>query len=63
MMPRTRLERAFGQLEDVHDIRAVHDCECCSTCAHARLTGELATTPHLRGYAFYHGQDLESARG
>ncbi len=59
----TKLERAFSHLEIMHDILAMHDCECCSTCAHALLSEELLIQPHLRGYAFYHGQDLDSARG
>ncbi|GAB4818083.1 hypothetical protein N2152v2_005129 [Parachlorella kessleri] len=62
MTAQTRLELAFEQLVDQCDILAVHDCECCSTCAHSLLAGELESKPHLRGYVFYHGQDLDSAR-
>lgn len=57
----TRLEQAFVVLGRCN-ILAVHDCECCSTCAHARLSGELMARPELKGYVYYH-VSLQHLRG
>jgi hypothetical protein len=61
-----RLDDAFDELNR-RGIMARHDWTCCGTCGHAAMPAEydrcMALDPSLiiRGYAFYHNQDTESA--
>lgn len=47
--PPTRLERAFAELEDAHQILAAPDCACCSNCGHTLLTRTLEERPEFKG--------------
>jgi hypothetical protein len=59
-----RLDAAFESL-DAAGILAGQDFSCCQTCGHAEmreLVQEAEETGRpVRGYAFYHAQDTESA--
>ena len=59
-----RLNQAFDALEAA-DIVARQDFSCCGTCGSAEMQDEMAEVAdsgaEVRGYAFYHGQDTESA--
>lgn len=59
-----RLDRAFDTLE-AHGIVCRHNFTCCGTCGAAEIWDEMdarAKDGHVvRGYAFYHSQDTDSA--
>ncbi len=59
-----RLDAAFAELEQ-HGIVARQDFSCCGTCGAGEIRAEMedvaATCRPVRGYAFYHMQDTESA--
>lgn len=59
-----RLDKAFAELED-RGIICRQDFTCCGNCGVAEIGMELNEAEqrgtHVRGYAFYHQQDTESA--
>ena len=59
-----RLDAAFAEL-DRRGIVARQDFSCCGTCGAGEIRAEMeevvATGRPVRGYAFYHMQDTESA--
>lgn len=59
-----RLDTAFAELEQ-QGIVCRQNFSCCGTCGSAEIWDELATAEEagltVRGYAFYHIQDTESA--
>jgi hypothetical protein len=59
-----RLDASFAQLE-AHGILARQDFSCCQNCGHGEMwdlaQSALAEDRPVRGYAFYHHQDTESA--
>lgn len=59
-----RLDKAFADLEE-RGIVCRQDFTCCGNCGVAEIGAELNEAEqrgvHVRGYAFYHAQDTESA--
>jgi hypothetical protein len=59
-----RLDEAFAVLE-ARGIICRQDFTCCGTCGHSEIGDEIAAAEEaggtVRGYAFYHMQDTESA--
>jgi hypothetical protein len=61
-----RLDAAFVAL-DARGIMARHKWWCCQTCGHGAMPEEYQRVtmarqlPRVRGYAFYHDQDVEAA--
>jgi hypothetical protein len=59
-----RLDAAFADLES-GEIVARQNFTCCQTCGHYEIGDEIAAARkagrEVRGYAFYHMQDTESA--
>ena len=59
-----RLDEAFTALE-ASGIVARQNFTCCGSCGSAEIWGEIETVQNeggnVRGYAFYHAQDTESA--
>lgn len=58
-----RLDEAFAEL-DRNGIVARQNFTCCQTCGHAEISYAIEDTEKfrpVRGYVFYHQQDLESA--
>jgi hypothetical protein len=60
------LDRAFGELERA-GIVARQNFSCCGNCGSIEILGEMSKAQgagaKVRGYAFYHMQDTDSAAG